>query len=172
MNKKGQPINLNGVFVGVITLILLGIVLLFIRQVLAPCPECDYSPLEESLSKCVNDNSNLSKIIDERPIEYINNTIYIPEYKSLPKAEIIYSYIFIGFSTILVLFFSFKFHLFKINHLFKIEIKELPEEWKTELERLKSVVTGLTKSIKLAKGMIITFAVLLVIKLIILIFST
>jgi len=175
MNNQGQEKGLLGIFIAFISCILLLIIFSVAKQALAPCPTCqicDCSPYQTNLSECLSTNTNLSTIIQERPIEYIQNITYVPEYKSLPKTEIIYSYIFIGLSAFLVIFFSFKFHLFKIDHLLKIEVKDLPEGFKQELEKFKEELSKFTNSVKWAKRIVIAFAVLLLIKLIILIFST
>ena len=157
MNKRSQQ-DLGKVIIAIFCVLFLLIITIAIleqiNKILSPCPACDCSQYQNNLSECLIKNQNLSNLIENRPIEYINKTIYIPEYKELPKIDIIASFVIIISSSALAIF------LFIKLHLFKLEIK-FPEEIERELIRHK-------KLIKFSKIITIILALLLIIKLIIL----
>ena len=139
---------------------------MYTTLILPSCPKCetcDYTSYQTNLSECQKNITNLSTELQSRPIEYINNTIYIPTYKTIDKIEIIYSWIFVSSSFVLVILLSFKFNLFNLKGLINVHI-ELPNEIKQELEKFKH-------SVKWAKGIVIIFTLLLIIKIIILILA-
>jgi hypothetical protein len=176
MNKRGQPQSIGALILWacgfLVFCVIIGGAFSYLRLQSCPtCQTCNYSSYEKNISECINYSTNLSTALKERPIEYIQNITYVPEYKDLPKADIISSVIIILSSIFIIFFFSFKLHLFKIDHLFKIEIKDLSEEWKKELERLKEEFHKLKTSLKVAKWIIIAFAVVVAIKTIILLFA-
>lgn len=170
MNKKGQSQDIGTLILWgmgfIVIVVLIGGVfqIIYSSWILPSCPKCetcDYSPYQNNLSLCISNNTNLSKIINETPIRYVNNTIY--EYKPIDKVNIIYSWVFVSSSAILVLLLSLKFNLFNLKGLIKIDI-DLPNEIKKELDKFKH-------SVKMAKWVVGIFTALLVIKIILLIWA-
>jgi len=153
MNKRGQDINLSKVLITFVTIILLGIALLFFRETLMPCPTCDCSQYENDLSECLLETQDLNKTLENRPI--INNITYVPQYIPREQIDVLSSFFISIISLGLSIFLFIRFHLFKI------EIK-LPNEIEEEIKRYK-------KLIKISKIIILILLGFIILELLILI---
>ena len=87
------------------------------------CPQCDCSVYENSLKNCTDLVSNLTKQLNESPVQYINNITYV----EVPVEKIVYKERFVPI-TLNILAFIFSvgvtFSLFRIRIKLSKELEE------------------------------------------------
>jgi len=160
--KRKMPDDPIKIF-GVILVSFIGIILFLsliplINDAFSPkeCPACDCSSYSNNLTTCLQNLSNLTKDLEERPVEYIQNVTYVdvpidkPIYKDNPISITI-----ISFTFILSIFLTIK--------LFKIEIR-LSKKLEEKLERIDKWIVRL-------KWISLVVTILILIKLIFILFS-
>jgi len=136
MNKKGQQADIADIikliFALVIIIPFIGVMFSLINSMNPQCPTCDYSSYETAIKNCTELVDNLTRQLNETPVQYVQNVTYV----EVPVEKIVYKERFIPITlNILALIFSIGITI----SLFKIEIR-LPKEMEDRLRRIEDAI--------------------------------
>lgn len=134
LNKKAQIGDweeiIKFILIAPILIALLGAIITIVNQ--PDCPPCDCSSYQNQLDECLEELNKSTTELEERPVEYIQNTTYV----DVPVEKEIYKD---SPTSIFIISISFALSLAVTLSLFTIKI-EWSEEMKKRLRSLEKII--------------------------------